>query len=67
MTIMVADAYVDFAAEWADRDLSLKDWQAAGFRHDPELLFFEDELLEQVLLHLPRLALWVPAAKGSVR
>jgi energy-coupling factor transporter ATP-binding protein EcfA2 len=54
MTIMVATHDVDFAAEWADQVLLLKDGKllASG---STELLF-EDELLEQASLHLPRLA-----------
>ncbi|WP_373231994.1 cobalt ECF transporter T component CbiQ [Cohnella sp.] len=54
MTIMVATHDVDFAAEWADRVLLLKDGKllASGTTE----LLFEDELLEQASLHLPRLA-----------
>jgi cobalt ECF transporter T component CbiQ len=54
MTIMVATHDVDFAAEWADQVLLLKDGKllASGTTE----LLFEDELLEQASLHLPRLA-----------
>jgi cobalt ECF transporter T component CbiQ len=54
MTIMVATHDVDFAAEWADRVLMLKDGKllASGTTE----LLFEDKLLEQASLHLPRLA-----------
>lgn len=54
LTIMVATHDVDFAAEWADRVLLLKDGRllASGTTD----LLFEDELIERVSLHLPRLA-----------
>lgn len=54
LTIMVATHDVDFAAEWADRVLLLKDGKllASGTAE----LLFEDELLERASLHLPRLA-----------
>ncbi|WP_239618993.1 cobalt ECF transporter T component CbiQ [Cohnella mopanensis] len=54
MTILIATHDVDFAAEWADSVLLLKDGKllASG---TPELLF-EEELIEQASLHLPRLA-----------
>jgi cobalt ECF transporter T component CbiQ len=54
MTIVVATHDVDFAAEWADRVLLLKEGKllASGTSE----LLFEDELLERASLHLPRLA-----------
>jgi|GEM_PF-41566 len=54
MTVIVATHDVDFAAEWADRVLLLKDGKllASG---TVELLF-DDGLIEQASLHLPRLA-----------
>lgn len=54
MTVIVATHDVDFAAEWADRVLLLKDGRllASG---TVELLF-DDGLIEQASLHLPRLA-----------
>lgn len=54
MTVMVATHDVDFAAEWADVVLLLKDGRllASG---SAELLF-DDELIEKASLHLPRLA-----------
>ncbi|WP_372631853.1 cobalt ECF transporter T component CbiQ [Cohnella sp.] len=54
MTVVVATHDVDFAAEWADRVLLLKDGRllASG---TVELLF-DDGLIEQASLHLPRLA-----------
>ncbi|MFC5530017.1 cobalt ECF transporter T component CbiQ [Cohnella yongneupensis] len=54
LTIMVATHDVDFAAEWADRVLLLKDGKllASGTAE----LLFDDELLTQASLHLPRLA-----------
>lgn len=54
LTIMVATHDVDFAAEWADRVLLLKDGRllASGTAE----LLFEDELIERASLHLPRLA-----------
>ncbi len=54
MTILIATHDVDFAAEWADRVLLLKDGKllASGTTE----LLFDDGLLEQASLHLPRLA-----------
>ncbi|MFD0674825.1 cobalt ECF transporter T component CbiQ [Cohnella sp. GCM10027633] len=54
LTIMVATHDVDFAAEWADRVLLLKDGKllASGTAD----VLFDDKLLEQASLHLPRLA-----------
>ncbi|MBD2872837.1 cobalt ECF transporter T component CbiQ [Paenibacillus arenilitoris] len=54
LTIIVATHDVDFAAEWADRVLLLKDGEllASGTAD----LLFDDRLLEQADLHLPRLA-----------
>jgi cobalt ECF transporter T component CbiQ len=54
MTIVVATHDVDFAAEWADRVLLLKEGKliASGSVD----LLYEDALLERASLHLPRLA-----------
>jgi cobalt ECF transporter T component CbiQ len=54
MTILIATHDVDFAAEWADQVLLLKDGKllATGTTD----LLFDDELIEQASLHLPRLA-----------
>lgn len=54
LTIMVATHDVDFAAEWADRVLLLKEGKllASGTTD----ILFDDRLLEQASLHLPRLA-----------
>lgn len=54
LTTMVATHDVDFAAEWADRVILLKDGKllASGTAE----LLFDDELLERASLHLPRLA-----------
>ncbi|WP_220471241.1 ATP-binding cassette domain-containing protein [Cohnella cholangitidis] len=54
MTILIATHDVDFAAEWADQVLLLKDGKllASGTTD----LLFDDELIEQASLHLPRLA-----------
>lgn len=54
LTIVVATHDVDFAAEWADRVLLLKDGEllASGSAD----LLFDDALIAQASLHLPRLA-----------
>ncbi|MCD9026284.1 cobalt ECF transporter T component CbiQ [Cohnella silvisoli] len=54
LTIVVATHDVDFAAEWADHVLLLKEGKliASGTVD----LLYEDELLERASLHLPRLA-----------
>ncbi|MBO9597977.1 MAG: cobalt ECF transporter T component CbiQ [Cohnella sp.] len=54
LTIIVATHDVDFAAEWADRVLLLKDGKllASGTAD----LLYKDEILAQASLHLPRLA-----------
>jgi cobalt ECF transporter T component CbiQ len=54
MTIVVATHDVDFAAEWADSVLLLKEGKliASGSVD----LLYEDTLLERASLHLPRLA-----------
>lgn len=54
LTIIVATHDVDFAAEWADRVLLLKDGRllASGTAD----LLYQDEILAQASLHLPRLA-----------
>jgi len=54
LTVLVATHDVDFAAEWADRVLLLKDGRllASGSCD----LLFDDELIGQASLHLPRLA-----------
>ncbi|RED53047.1 cobalt ECF transporter T component CbiQ [Cohnella lupini] len=54
MTILIATHDVDFAAEWADHVLLLKDGKllASGTAE----LLFEDDLIEEASLHLPRLA-----------
>jgi ABC-type multidrug transport system ATPase subunit len=54
LTILIATHDVDFATEWADRVLLLKEGKllASGTAE----ILFDDELIEQASLHLPRLA-----------
>ncbi len=65
LTIIVATHDVDFAAEWADRVLLLKDGRllASGTAD----LLYEDEILAQASLHLPRLARPFRLLQGAER
>lgn len=54
LTILVATHDVDFAAEWADRVLLLKDGALLASGNSD--LLFDDGLIAQASLHLPRLA-----------
>ncbi len=54
MTIIVATHDVDFAAEWADTVVILKEGQL--LRSGPTDLLFDEKLVKEADLHLPRLA-----------
>lgn len=54
MTIVIATHDVDFAAEWADTVVILKEGRL--LRSGPTDLLFDDKLVKEADLHLPRLA-----------